>query len=132
MQVGTGLHLDVKVIGAGLGEVGNILFRLNDHQVNVEGLFGDGPEGLHHQGTDRDVGNEATVHDIDMNPVGTGFIHGADVLAQACEVGGEDRRGDHQGLGAHGRATVRREAVIVRSRRLEFPTDADTVASAHA
>ena len=105
MQVGAGLHLDTDDVGSSLGEVGHVALRLNDHQVHVQGLGRDRAQGLHDQGTDRDVGHEAAIHHIHMDPVGAGLVDGTHVLAKAGEIGRKDRRGDHQGLGAHGGAT---------------------------
>ena len=36
------------------------------------------------------------VHDVDMDPVGAGGIDRAHFLAQFREIGGQDRRGDHE------------------------------------
>jgi hypothetical protein len=35
------------------------------------------------------------VHYINMNPVGAGFFHGGDFLAQSAAVGGKDRWGNY-------------------------------------
>ena len=105
MQVGAGFHLHADDVGTGLGEVGHVALRLDDHQVHVQGLGRDGPQGLHDQGADGDVGHEAAVHHVDVDPVGAGLVDGTDVFAETGEIGREDRRRDHQGLGAHGGAT---------------------------
>jgi hypothetical protein len=36
------------------------------------------------------------VHDVKMNPVGAGFVHGAHLLAEPGEVGGENGWRDNQ------------------------------------
>jgi hypothetical protein len=39
------------------------------------------------------------VHDVDMDPVGAGGIDRANLFAELCEIGGEDRRGDNERAG---------------------------------
>ena len=105
MQVGTGFHLHGNDVGAGIGEVGDVVLRLHDHQVHVEGLARNRSQGLHDQGTDRDVGHEAAVHYVNVNPVSACLVDGTHVFAKTGEIGGEDRWRDHQGLGAHAEMT---------------------------
>ena len=96
MQVdgGAGLGLDQQVIGAGLGEGGEIALRLDDHQMNVERLCRRAADGLQHDRADGDVGHETAVHHVDMDPIGAGRVDGADLLAQAREIGRQDRGRD--------------------------------------
>ncbi len=88
MQVnrGPGLALNEDTICPGIGEVGKVTFRLDDHQVDVERLRRRPAYSLQHDRPDRDVGHEATVHYIHMNPVGAGCIHCADLLPQTREI----------------------------------------------
>jgi hypothetical protein len=79
-------------VRAGLGEGFEIRIARRDHQVHIEHFPGVGAQRLHHIGADRDVGHEVPVHDIDMNPIRTGRIDGAHLVAELCEVGGQDRR----------------------------------------
>ena len=83
MQVRAGLNLNRNDVRTGLGEVGHVLFRLHNHQVDVQRLGRHRPQGLDDQGSNRDVRNEAAVHHVHVDPVGTGLINSADVLAQA-------------------------------------------------
>ena len=46
------------------------------HQMAVQRLVGDGAQGIDHHGADGDVGDEAAVHGVHVNPVRTGLIHG--------------------------------------------------------
>ena len=93
-----GLGLDQQMIGAGLGEVGEIALRLDDHQMNVERLCRRAADRLQHDRPDGDVGHETAVHHIDMDPVGAGRVDGADLLAQAREIGRQNRgRDDDRG-----------------------------------
>jgi hypothetical protein len=83
---GTGLGLDQQVVGAGLGEGGEIAIRLDDHQMHVERLCRRTANGLQHDRPDGDVGHEAAVHDIDVDPIGARRIDGADLFAQSREI----------------------------------------------
>jgi hypothetical protein len=65
-----------------------------DHQVDVERLGRMRAERFDHRRADRDVGDEMAVHHVDVDPVGPGRVDRADLLAQAGEIGGQDRRGD--------------------------------------
>ncbi len=106
MQVdrGAGLGLDQQVIGAGFGEGRDIALGLDDHQMDVERLCRRAANRLEHDRADRDVGNEAAVHHVDMDPIGAGGVDGAHLLAQTREVGRQDRgrdedRGRHRSPG---------------------------------
>ena len=73
---GCALHVDGDDVGAGLGKVCHALLRLHNHQVAVQGLVGDVAQGVHNQGADGDVGHKAAVHDVHVDPVGAGLVHG--------------------------------------------------------
>ena len=98
---GAGLGLDQQVIGAGVGEGSEIALGLDDHEMDVERLCRRAANGLEHDRADGDVGNETAVHHVDMDPVGPGRVDGAHLLAQAREVGRQDRGRDEDGAG-HG------------------------------
>lgn len=51
--------------------------------MDVERLVGDGPEGVHDERADGDVGHEAAVHDVDVHPVAAGLVNGLDLRAGA-------------------------------------------------
>ena len=68
-----------ELTGPRLGEVGDAELGLHDHEVAVQHLVGDGAEGLDHEGTDGDVGHEAAVHHVDVDPLGAGLVGGLDL-----------------------------------------------------
>ncbi len=92
------LGMDREAIRARLGEGLEIGVDRRDHQMHVERLSGVRAQRLHHRGADRDVGDEMPVHHVDMDPVGARRVDRAHLLAQPREVGGQDRRGDANGL----------------------------------
>ena len=94
VQMDTGFHLHCHQIRPGLDEIRDIAVGVRDHQVDVEGQAGRTTDSFHHQGTHGDIGDEVPVHDVDMDPVGTGVFHGLDFLPQPCKIGGENGGGD--------------------------------------
>ena len=97
MEVRAGLDVDRQDVGPGLREVGEIALGLDDHQVDVEEgarLLAEGPERLDDERPDRDVRDEAAVHDVDVEPVGSGGDGLAGVGGETAEVGGEDGGGE--------------------------------------
>ena len=99
VEVRPGLGMDGDDVGAGFGEGVEERIDRRNHEVNVERLGGVRPKRLHHRRTDRQVGHEMAVHDVDVDPVGAGLIDRAHFLAEPGEVRGEDR-GRDDGHGA--------------------------------
>ncbi len=64
------LAMDDQVIGAGAGEIFEVTFGLDDHQMDIDRLLRRLAHGLDDDRADRDVRDEAPVHDIDMDPIG--------------------------------------------------------------
>ena len=97
MGVSVGLEVEADAIGAGPRELGYLIGRALDHQVNVErattlvDLVGDRARNQRPDGDRRD---EVTVHHVDVEQPGAGGHHLVDLCAQPGEVGGEDRRRD--------------------------------------
>ena len=83
----TGFHMHGDDIGAGLGEGLEIRVARRDHQMYVEHFLGVSAKRFHHVRPDGDVGDEMTVHDVEVDPVGSRRIDRADFLAQLAEVG---------------------------------------------
>jgi hypothetical protein len=54
--------------------------------VDVKGLLGEGANGLDDQGPNGDVGDKATIHHVNMNPIGSGLIGGLDFFPQTAKV----------------------------------------------
>jgi ribose 5-phosphate isomerase A len=96
-------HLDMKghAVPARFGYGLEVSLRLLDHQVAVE----HGTPGVHqgrdrdeHDWADGDLGDEVTVPDVEMEDPGAGFDECAELLAEAREVRGIDRRLDFNGV----------------------------------
>ncbi len=108
VQVRTRLDLHADRRGAGPREVGDVLLGLDDHQVHVERKLRRALHGLDDDRTDRDVGDEAAVHHVDVHPVGAGLLDRRDLVGEAAEVGRQDRRRDDDAP-AHERRSRRAE-----------------------
>src|SRR5947209_8704449 len=78
-------------ICAGFDKARNKMIGLLDHEMHVErqvGLFTDKTDNRRTEG---DVVHEMAIHDVAMDPIGPRLFDLADFLAQAGEVGGQDR-----------------------------------------
>ena len=84
--------MDQDMVGFGPHEVVAIALGLDDHEVHVERLGRGAAHRLDQDRADAEVRNEPAVHDVDVNPVGTRNVQRADLLRQAPEGGGKDRR----------------------------------------
>ena len=86
------------MVGAGAREGLEVALRLDDHQMDVERLGGRLANRRDDQGAEADVGDEAAVHDVDVDPVGAGRVDGTHLFGEATDVGGEDRGCDDDRL----------------------------------
>ena len=95
VDVRRGLGVQGDRVRAGGRELVDLALGALDHQVDVE----DPPvdlvaQGLDDQRADRDRRDEVPVHDVDVDHAAPRVHDLADLLAEAREVGGEDRRRD--------------------------------------
>ena len=72
-----------------LGEGFEILFRLHNHQVDIQGFLGFLLNRLNDRDSEGDIGHEAAVHHVTVEPVGFAAVDHLDVAFQVQEVGGE-------------------------------------------
>ena len=82
--------MDGEVICARLTESVDGLFRLADHQVRVEGKRGDGAQVGDGFLAERDLRDEAPVHDVKVDEVTPDFLHEPHCIRQGPEVRGKD------------------------------------------
>ena len=98
------LDVDRDPVGAGLRERRHVALRTLDHQMDVHvgarvmHLAG---ERLDHLRAHAERGHEVAVHDVDVDRPRAGCEHGADLIAEAREVGRQDRGRDARGRGCH-------------------------------
>jgi serine/threonine protein kinase len=96
MCAGLGVHGDH--VRAGIGKRLNIFLGFDDHQMDVDRLSCRGTNRFHDQRTNRDVGHETTVHDVDVNPIGACLVDRLDFSLKTAKISGKDRGGDSEGL----------------------------------
>ena len=87
VQVGRRLDVHADDVGARVRELLDVALGLDDHEVDVERQLGRRAHGPHDERADGDVGDEAAVHDVDVDVVGAGGLGGAHLLGQPAEVG---------------------------------------------
>ena len=85
---------DEEMIGAGLGKGIEIALRFDDHQVHIKRLLRVASHRFDNHRSERDIRHKATIHDVDMDPVGAGCIDGADLVGEMAEICRQDRRCD--------------------------------------
>lgn len=76
-----------QMIGACFGKIVKIAFRLDNHQVHIERLCCRSTRRFDDRGAEGDVRYEPSVHDVDMTPISTGLIDGADFFANPPQIG---------------------------------------------
>ena len=101
MQMTDGFDVHRHHAGAGGHELLDVAIGLLDHQVHIQRSRGHAPDRPHDRGTDGDVGNEVTVHHVDVDQISAAPFHRGDVASKGCEVGGENRRRDLDCAGSH-------------------------------
>ena len=87
----TRLLMHIHVGCTDTGKPVDPFFRLHNHQVHIERLLADFGHGLDHWETKRDVGNEHTVHHIEMEHIGIAVVDHVDVARKVRKIGGEKR-----------------------------------------
>ena len=105
VDVGRRLPVHDQRVGAGGGELLDAPLGALDHQVHVEhapALVDVVAQRVDDQGADRDRRHEVAVHHVHVDHARAGVHHQLDLLAEAGEVGGEDRGRDAQRPAAAG------------------------------
>ena len=90
-------------VAARIGEGRQERIARLDHQVAIEDLVGAVAHRLDDRRSEGNVGHIVPVHHVEMDPVGTGFDHGLDFVAEAGEIGRQHRGCDY-GFRCHGDA----------------------------
>lgn len=85
-------EMDGDKIGAGVYELRSVDIRAINHEMDVERELCAAAEGADDGDADSEVGDEMSVHDIDVDVVSAGALGAGDFIAEASEIGGKDRR----------------------------------------
>ena len=88
IEVRADLLVDDDDIGTSFGKIIDKLFRVGNHQVRLKGEVGAAAYRLDDERPHGEVGDEMSVHNVDLDALGTcrvGFTH---LVAQARKIGG--------------------------------------------
>ena len=94
LHVDGGLGVEGEDAGPEVGVLLDVALRLHHHQVHVERRVGEPSQRLEQRGPEREVGDEPSVHHVDVEPLGAAGQHDLDLLPQAAEVGAEQTGSD--------------------------------------
>ena len=90
------LHMDRRLRMEGehahaeVGVLGDVPLRLHHHEVHIEGRVGELPERLDERGPKREVGDEAPIHHIDVQPLRATGQGRFDLFTELSEIGREE------------------------------------------
>ena len=86
MEMRAGLYVNREIVRSCLCELGDKGIGVRNHEVDVEGQLSDFSERRYDRRTDGQIGDEMSVHDIDMEDVGPRPFHGCHFLGQSGKV----------------------------------------------
>src|SRR5208283_2123465 len=92
VQVPDGLLVHRNPIGPCFGKCRNEFVGILDHQMTIERRLGNLPQRLHYRRTEGEIGDEMSIHNVDMDDAGATFLGGAYLLAETGEVRRKNRR----------------------------------------
>ena len=93
--------MDQERIRAGVGKGLQVQVGIFNHQMNFERQAADGPKGLDHRWTNRDIGDEMAVHDVDMDPIGARLLGCGHLLSQPRKIGRQNGWSDLDFCASH-------------------------------
>ena len=85
-KVGAGFDVNRDIACASFGKLFDIFFRIGDHEMHIQWKFGGAFTGLHEERADGDSRDEVAVHDVHVEPVGTGGFAGVNLICEAGEI----------------------------------------------
>ncbi len=94
MEVGQDLRVHGEGLRAGGGKGLDVPVGIRHHQVRFERQLRDSTDRLDRGWTDRQVGDEMPVHDVEVHEIGATPLERRDGVAKRCEVGRQDRGGE--------------------------------------
>ena len=83
-----------QVSGTRFGKIFQVSFRLLDHQMHIEWQLCGSAQSRHHERPDGDIGHEAPIHHVHVQPVGARAFTRDDHLVEVKEIRGDDRWSD--------------------------------------
>ncbi len=92
LDVNRRLGMEGEHIGPGVGELSQVMLRLLNHQVHIQRPVGEASNGADQRGAEGKVGDEMTIHDIDVEPVRPTGNRALNLLAKPAQVSAQDTR----------------------------------------
>ena len=89
MDVASGFNVHRQRVGAGVPEGLDIALGIFDHHMDIEGQPCIAPAMLDGTRADRDRRHEVSVHDVEVDPIGTGLLQGGHLFTEPAEIGRE-------------------------------------------
>ena len=86
MDVPFGFAVDGDRVASRVGEGVDVFDGVVDHEVGIEESVRVSSDGLDHGRSERYVGDEHPVHNIEVDPVRAGLVCPGDLLAESGEV----------------------------------------------
>ena len=90
-----GLQVNANAMGV-LRESRKKMIRPRYHQVNIQRPRRTLSRGRDERRSKRNIIHEMPIHDVHMQPVGSGLLRANDFLSQSPKVAGENRRSDDE------------------------------------
>src|SRR6476619_6343168 len=117
------LGMEGEDSGTSRSEVVEVVFRPLYHQMHIQGMIRDFSQRTDHRSAECEIGNKVSVHDIDMEPLGSACNGTFHLFSQASQVSTQHTRSDPR---AHGDVTtaVRRLTTRATADPLTLPTPA--------
>jgi hypothetical protein len=100
VEVIAGFGVNDEHLAASLDIEVRELVGLLDHQVGLEGAIGAISHRRNHIGTERQIRNESTIHNVELESIDASFVQRDDFVAKPTEVCGEDRWDDGNRAGS--------------------------------
>ena len=76
-------------VGPRADKAGDIGLRIVDHQMDIEGNLDAAAKVLELVGSEGDIRDEMTVHNVDMKPVGAGFFDSLKISSERRKICGK-------------------------------------------
>src|SRR5262245_56803925 len=94
MQVRANFLTDDNHISSSLSKGFNIILGIRNHQMGFERCLSAAPYSFDDQRPHRNVRNEVTIHNVDLDAPGTSRFGFAYLFTETSEICGQDRRND--------------------------------------
>ena len=96
MEMRTGFHMNGQIVRSRCGKLGDERVGIRDHEMDVERKLGDFSQRFDDGRADSQVRHEMSVHDVNVEQIGSASLDGGHFVGQAGKVsrknGGSNER----------------------------------------